>query len=57
MNWDAVLLEEQDKYVIMAKAYEHGQSINVQYTPNQIKQMEKIKEKLQKGKKATKSRK
>ena len=54
MNWDAVLLEEQDKYVIMAKAYEHGQSINVQYTPNQIKQMEKIKEKLQKGKKGNK---
>ena len=57
MNWDAVLLDEHDKHLIMVKAYECGLSRHVSHTRKQMRKIEKINAKIGESKKEAKGRK
>ena len=57
MNWDAVLLDEHDKHLIMVKAHEYGLSRHVSYTRKQMRKIEKINAKIAESKKEAKGRK
>ena len=57
VNWDAALLDEHDKHLIMVKAHNYGLSRHVSYTRKQMRKIEKINAKIAESKKEAKGRK